>query len=347
MRLSSHCIYKFPSKMVNSVAMEFWKPIDDDEEIDLDNLVINIVDDELAKEGIGKLLSYGLLAFLLGSAGIVEGATFDREMEKLVKDKKVQNGKVTVTKDELKKVIDKSKKKPEMVGKWELAKAKNVIARTLYMESREDGKQGLEMTMTVIWNRAGKGMKDQLVSEALRPSQFSCWNDIPSSKKNPTTYQIQFPSCVQKGSGADFDMWNECVKIAESAYNGTFKPVDEHWNAYYNPKKCHPSWASLLKGATIVGHHRVGELKDQTQHANNIVKWKQKQQQANQTVSAQSQTPTSSQFSKVKFKDYKVKDKDTLWDIAGKKMSVVNKIKELNGLKSDIIRPGQKLKLPS
>jgi LysM repeat protein len=45
-------------------------------------------------------------------------------------------------------------------------------------------------------------------------------------------------------------------------------------------------------------------------------------------------------------KDYVVKDKDTLWDIAGKKMSKVQQIKKLNGLKSDTIRPGQKLKLP-
>ena len=184
--------------MVNSHAMEIWKPIDGEKEIDLDNLVLNIVDDELAEEGIGKLMSYGLLAFLLGSSGIVEGATLDREMEKLVKDKKVQNGKVTITKDELRKVVDKSKTKPEMVGKWEKSKAINVIARTLYMESREDGKQGLEMTMTVIWNRAGK-MKEHLVSEALRPSQFSCWNDKSSSEKSPSTYQIQFPSCVKKG----------------------------------------------------------------------------------------------------------------------------------------------------
>ena len=96
--------------MVNIDIMEKWKPIEDEKEIDLDNIVLNIVDDELAEEGIGKLMSYGLLAFLLGSAGIVQGATLDREMERLVKDKKVQNGKVTITKDELKKVVDKSKK---------------------------------------------------------------------------------------------------------------------------------------------------------------------------------------------------------------------------------------------
>ncbi len=167
------------------------------------------------------------------------------------------------------------KKPVEMVGKWELAKAKNVLARTLYMEARGEGSTGLNMVMTVIWNRAGKGIIDQLVPECLMPSQFSCWNDKKAVEKNPATYQIQFPDCVQVGKGADFKMWNECVRIAESAFNGTFKPVNDNWNAYYNPKKCSPSWASKLIGAEIVGHHIVGRLKDRTQHALNLL---QKQQ---------------------------------------------------------------------
>ena len=39
--------------------------------IDLDNLVLNIIDDELAEEGVGKLVSYAILSSILGSAGIV------------------------------------------------------------------------------------------------------------------------------------------------------------------------------------------------------------------------------------------------------------------------------------
>jgi spore germination cell wall hydrolase CwlJ-like protein len=302
--------------MVNT-NMENWKKIED---IDLDNLVLNIVDDDLVEEGVGKLVSYGLLAFLLGSAGIVEGAALDANMEKLVRDKQVQQGgKVTITKTELKDVIERSKKKSEKVGKWDLAKAKNLLARTLYMESREDGEQGLNLTMTVIWNRAA-GMKDQFVPECIRPSQFSCWNDTSSSEKNPTTYQIQFPSCVKVGKGADFDMWNKCVEIANSAYAGSFVPVDSHWNAYYNPKKCHPSWATQLMNSKTVGHHIVGELKDQTRHAANLKK--------NQ-----------------KTKMYVVQPGDTLWKIAGKDMNKVNQLKELNNLKSDSIHPGMQLKL--
>ena len=56
----------------------YLEDVVDGDTIDLNDLVLNIVDDELAEEGIGRLMSYGLLAFLLGSAGIVEGATFNK-----------------------------------------------------------------------------------------------------------------------------------------------------------------------------------------------------------------------------------------------------------------------------
>ena len=62
----------------------------DEEPIDLDNLVLNIVDDELAVEGAGKAIAFSLLAFLLGSAGIVEGAEFRRGTLKLVQDKQIE-----------------------------------------------------------------------------------------------------------------------------------------------------------------------------------------------------------------------------------------------------------------
>ena len=131
------------------------------------------------------MIAFGVLAFLLGSSDVVEAAQFRRGMRQLVQDKQVQNGRVTVTKKELKQVVDQAKKKPEMVGKWELGKAKNVLARTLYMEARGDGVSGLNLVMTVIWNRAG-GLKEQLATVCLRPAQFSCWESI--SGKTPSTY---------------------------------------------------------------------------------------------------------------------------------------------------------------
>lgn len=86
--------------------LDDMEPVMDEEPIDLDNLVLNIVDDELVEEGAGKAIAFSLLAFLLGSAGIVEGAEFKKGTLKFVKDRQVERGKVTITKGELKKIID-------------------------------------------------------------------------------------------------------------------------------------------------------------------------------------------------------------------------------------------------
>jgi LysM repeat protein len=46
-------------------------------------------------------------------------------------------------------------------------------------------------------------------------------------------------------------------------------------------------------------------------------------------------------------RNYVVKSGDSLWSISGKSMKKIRKIKELNGLKSDVIKPGQTLKIPA
>lgn len=125
----------------------------DNQEIDLDTLVLNIVDDELVEEGAGKTIAFSLLAFLLGSAGIVEGAEFRKGALKFMQDKQVENGRVTITKGELKGIIDQARVPPKKVGRWTEVQAKNILTRTLYAEARSDKKPGMDMVMTVIWNR--------------------------------------------------------------------------------------------------------------------------------------------------------------------------------------------------
>ena len=45
-----------------------------------DDILLNIVDDELLEEGLGQVMSLGVLSTVLSMAGIVEGATFKREV---------------------------------------------------------------------------------------------------------------------------------------------------------------------------------------------------------------------------------------------------------------------------
>ena len=307
--------------MVNTPIM--WKRISD-ERVDLDNLVLNIVDDQLAEEGVGQTIAVGVLSMVLGWSGIVNAAQFDKNMTKLVQDKQVQGGRVTVTKSEVADVIEKSKLPDEKVGQWTKKAALNILARTLYMEARGEGKDGLNMVMTVIWNRAG-GDKTKLADVCLARKQFSCWNDLITGK-TPSTYSVSFPKGVLSGKGgADAEAWNRCVQLANSAINGTFKPVNSKWNSYYNPKTASPSWGSQLVGAQMVGNHKVGELTWMTKKLN---------KGGNAVASHQPSI-------------YTVKDGDNLWSIARANNTTVKQLMSKNGLKSDVIRPGQTLTLPT
>ena len=227
-----------------------WKLITESNEVvDLDNLVLNIVDDDLAEEGVGKLISFAVLSGMLGSAGIVEGAELNRNMEDFVrgslkaKATLIVPGKpVTITKSEFKDIVEKSKKEQveKKVGEWKEVAAINVVARTLYMEARGEGDEGLKMVMTVIWNRSS-GDKEEFAPECLRYKQFSCWNKVPASQKTTSGYSIQFPKGAFSG-GEDQAVWNRCQDLARSMFNGTFKPANSEWNAYYNPAKAKPDW---------------------------------------------------------------------------------------------------------
>ena len=158
-----------------------------------------------------------------------------------------------------------------MVGQWTEVQAKNIMMRTLYAEARGDGKEGMDMVMTVIWNR-GAGTLKHFPDECLREAQFSCWNGVTNSLKTPSTYTIKFPDGATKGSGKDYQMWSMASNMVESVFSGSFQPVNDYWNAYYNPDKAHPSWASKLRNSETVGHHLVGTLQDQIQHAKNLKK---------------------------------------------------------------------------
>ena len=176
---------------------------------------------------------------------------------------------VTITKSELRDIVEKSRNEQaeKKVGKWKESAAINIVARTLYMEARGEGLYGLNMVMTVIWNRSS-GDKEEFAPECLRYKQFSCWNDVPASKKTPDGYSIQFPKGAFSG-GEEQSAWNKCQDLARSMFDGRFTPLNSEWNAYYNPQKANPSWKNQLTGKQTIGHHIVGRLKDVAQHAKN------------------------------------------------------------------------------
>lgn len=188
------------------------------------------------------------------------------------------------------------------------------------MEARGEGNEGLNLVLTVIWNRAA-GLPEFLADKCLERKQFSCWNELPN--KTPGTYVINFPKSVL--AGKECSTWNKCQELATNAVEGTFTPVNDYWNSYYNPHKCNPDWGSQLTNATVVGHHRVGSLREWRIKANRLSKSSLNKGTGNKT--------------------YVVKKGDSIWKIAKNNGITVNQLKTLNNLSSDRIQLGQTLKV--
>ena len=130
-------------------------------------------------------------------------------------------------------------------------KRKNIIARTLWAEARNDGKVGMTAVASVIYNRAN-GNIENVIPVIKRKKQFSCWNAMTES--DWTNFQIK------EKTGPE---WAEANQIAEEMVTGTFKPTTTA-NHYYNPTKCSPSWANNENGElrefAVIGSHRFMDI---------------------------------------------------------------------------------------
>lgn len=125
-----------------------------------------------------------------------------------------------------------------------------ILALTLWYESRGESHEGRMAVASVVWNRAAESRgKYDLAWVVLRPHQFACWT-------GRDTRNLTEPICDKIEAG----VWQDCVKIAESMVDGTFKATTTATH-YYNPRYASPAWADQLADRTEIGNHVFGRCK--------------------------------------------------------------------------------------
>ena len=120
---------------------------------------------------------------------------------------------------------------------------KNIMARTLYAEGKNESYAGMKAIASVIYNRAGSNDLNEILKAIKAPKQFSCWN---SADNEDWTNMKQ---------GKNNSAWNNAMQIAEEVVNGTFAPSGT-WSHYYNPSLCDPYWAYTDKSKTQLRSHK-------------------------------------------------------------------------------------------
>lgn len=120
---------------------------------------------------------------------------------------------------------------------------RDVLAKTIYAEARDQGTVGQEAVGHVIKNRASENRPgfggNSIKDVCLQPRQFECWNDkkdIPINER---------------------DAYKQCQTVADSVLNGTSRDPTGGANHYNNPKK-EPdvSWPGNCKVLGDIGDHR-------------------------------------------------------------------------------------------
>ena len=126
----------------------------------------------------------------------------------------------------------------------------DIMARTIWGESRGEGYQGMQAVACVIMNRYKEniwyskiGNNHSIKSVCLKKAQFSCWNedDRNSSMCKAVTE-----------SNKEFKVALEIAKSAKSGELQDFTGGANHYFADYIEK---PSWAKDMQFCITIGHH--------------------------------------------------------------------------------------------
>lgn len=284
--------------------------------------------EEMTDESLGAMITLGTLLWLLCAPGSVKADDVKRELKKV--DKTELNASA---------IIDAANKANSTTyGGYSAINATNILSRTIFMEARSEGKEGMDAVASVIYNRAG-GNKEKFVEVCFKKAQFSCWNGVSDDKKSAISYKIIIPKSTTV-KGKDRDAWIYCQQLAGKLLSGKFTTTIGNRNSYYNPSKVTPSWSSSLSSTKTIGHHKFGYLSE----------WdgfKTKGATKTNTTVANSKKPAPQ---RVNTKVYVVKKGDQLGKIAVAHNTSIPKLIELNPkLKKnpDHLNIGDKINIPS
>ena len=253
-------------------------------------------------EGIGDFLRLGTLLALLAVPGIMKADDIEENLPKASE----------VTAQTVTNAISKVDAAAKTYGGYTASQASNILARTLYMEARSQGTTGMDAVASVILNRAG-GKAEKMPYVCLKPSQFSCWNDIDN--KDSKNYTVKIPKGAAK-KGKDQTAWTYCQELAGKLLSENFKSTVGNRNSYHTTAVT-PKWDSKMKDKKTIGKHIFGYLPENDGYR--AAKTTKKQ-----VVQKKTEVPTQ------KTTPYVVKDGDILSRIALRNKTTVNKILAVN-----------------
>lgn len=298
-----------------------------------DNKNIKTLDESL--KNFAKTM---FLATLMAVPGILSATDVAKQLQKIPQEKLT-----SVNTPEVKKAMKTAASKTEVVSGMTYIYTLNAIAKTIWCEAwgefEQYGKKALDAIASVIWNRAG-GDPDQFINVIKTKSQFSEWNSYKGGFTD-ATYKYFVPINDITLKKTNNHIWFLCQQIAEQMLDGTFKSTIGNRNMIGNPKKdneiAKSTWGKNCD--LTIGSHTFGYQPEQDGWAKNKKKAK--------STATKPQDKSSTSISNPETQNiiYVVKNGDSLWKIARAHKTTIEQIKTLNGLTSNTLRIGQKLKI--
>ena len=161
------------------------------------------------------------------------------------------------------KEYDRMRSDEPIRGPYLATYERDVVAETLWLEARSEGKTGIDAVATVIMNRTNREIArgcdalrpEIMAAVCLKPNQFSCWNGMLSLK-------VASRLIAQKEFGNENErrIWDYCVETATKMVRGEFEVVGPYTHFYAMRMASAPSWSKDLRQTVRIGNHVFGRL---------------------------------------------------------------------------------------